>query len=68
MVHARSIPKAVIELLEEGDYDLLVLGATVSRSGSSQTLGTVADKIVKGAPCPVWVCFSHVDPTKLVLS
>ncbi len=62
IVRARNIPVAVIDLLQEGHYDLLVLGAmNASREAPHKGLGTVTDKILKSAPCRVCVCMSAAN-------
>ena len=45
--------RAALALLEEGDYDLVVVG-THGRTGISRLLfGIVAEELVRHAPCPV---------------
>ncbi|MBP9842171.1 MAG: universal stress protein [Simkaniaceae bacterium] len=52
LIFARSVADAVIEVAEEGKYDLIVLG------GVAHALSGVTEKIIKGAHLPVWVCFT----------
>ena len=57
MIHSRSIPKTVHQMVEDHDADLLVLGAKMSKKGASNSYGPVTDQIIRGVNCPVWVCF-----------
>lgn len=65
IVRSRSIPETVLEIAEKGQYDLLVLGAIKSvREPKSKGLGLIAEKIMRKAPCRVWVCASQSDGKK----
>ncbi|MFW6448745.1 MAG: universal stress protein [Halobacteriota archaeon] len=47
--------RAIVQEIEEGDYDLVVLGSH-GRSGVSRVLlGSVAEKVVRRSPIPVLV-------------
>lgn len=62
LVRSRSIPETILELLQKGKYDLLVLGALRSSQESRQKgLGAITEKILKEAPCRVWVCASEAE-------
>lgn len=61
IIHARSVEQAVLEMIVEGEYDLLVLGATINRGGSAQSVSPKTDSIIRHCPCPVWVCFSSLS-------
>ncbi|MCH9613645.1 MAG: Putrescine transporter PotE [Chlamydiia bacterium] len=60
MVHARTVSKAIGELLESGQYDLLVMGAQI-KNGATHSVGAVTDEIIRSSECPVWVCFSQIE-------
>lgn len=60
LVHARTVSKAINELLEAGEFDLLVMGAQV-KNGATHSIGAVTDEIIRGSDCPVWVCFSQLS-------
>ena len=54
-VTAPSIPNAILDFARQNAVDLIVL-ATHARSGIDRVLiGSVADKVVRGADCPVLV-------------
>lgn len=54
---------AIVERAASGGYDLLVLG-TQGRTGLSHLLlGSVAEKVVRRAPCPVLTVRTH-DPAQ----
>jgi len=49
----RDVPDAIIEVVKSREYDLIVM-ATHARHGMSLfTRGSVAEKVVRRAPCPV---------------
>ncbi len=53
--------EALVALAEEGHYDLIVAG-THGRSGVSRVLmGSVAEHILRHAPCPVLTVRHHED-------
>jgi APA family basic amino acid/polyamine antiporter len=57
LVRSRSVADTVLETLKESKYDLLVLGAMKSSKEShTKGLGPVTERILKEAPCRVWVC------------
>lgn len=53
MIRARSVIKAVNDLVEKEGFDLLILGTR-----SAQAIGPVAEKILATAKCRVWICKS----------
>ncbi|AIZ56508.1 universal stress protein [Candidatus Methanoplasma termitum] len=54
-------PKVILQEAESGGYDLIVMG-TLGRTGISKLLmGSVAEKIIQNAKCPVMVAKAHVD-------
>ncbi|MBS0607640.1 MAG: universal stress protein, partial [Verrucomicrobia bacterium] len=62
LVRSRSIPDTILELLQKGRYDLLVLGALKSTQEARQKgLGAITERILKEAPCRVWVCASEAE-------
>lgn len=59
LVRSRSIESAILAELEEGKYDLLVLGSLKSSKESKHKgLGTLTEKMMRESPCRVWVCAS----------
>ena len=58
IIRSRSIPDTVLELLNKGHYDLLVLGALKSPQESrfKKGLGAITERLLKEAPCRVWIC------------
>ncbi len=55
MIRARSVTRAICDMIEKEEFDLLILGA---RKPSS--LGPVSEKIMQNAKCRVWICRSDV--------
>ena len=53
MIRSRSILKAINELIEKENFDLLIVGTK-----SSQTIGPLTEKILSQAKCRVWICKS----------
>jgi nucleotide-binding universal stress UspA family protein len=45
----------ILEIAEEGDYDLLVMGSHGRRGVSHLLLGSVTERVLARAPCPVLV-------------
>jgi len=58
IVRSRSIPETILETIEQEKYDLLVLGTMKTSRETPKGLGTITEKILKHAPCRVWVCCS----------
>lgn len=58
IVNARTVDSAILELIEKERFDLLVLGAKMIGSGTTKRAGPVVEKILKLAPCSVWICSS----------
>lgn len=57
MVRARGVDKAILELIESGGYDLLVMGGHIGTTGAPQGLGAVTEGIVRESKIPVWIAF-----------
>ncbi|MCL1978899.1 MAG: universal stress protein [Methanomassiliicoccaceae archaeon] len=57
--HIEGVPaRIILQEAEEGGYDIIVMG-TLGRTGISKLLmGSVAEKIVQNAKCPVMVAKS----------
>jgi APA family basic amino acid/polyamine antiporter len=51
MVRARSVVKAILDLVEKEGTDLLVLG-----SKHQSALGSLTEKLLEKVPCRVWIC------------
>ena len=58
VIHARTIDTAILELIENQEYDLLVIGTVLSAAGVSKGYGAIVERILKGSTCPVWICCS----------
>ena len=52
---SRSISRTIVELSEEGDFELIVLGSN-QRERKSYHLSSVVEKVMKNAKCKVWIC------------
>ena len=65
VIHARSIDKAILEMSEEEHFDLIVLGASISKGGATaKGLGAVTEKILRESICPIWINLSTLSPVK----
>jgi nucleotide-binding universal stress UspA family protein len=54
-----DVASEVVQLAKEGGYDLIVMG-THGRTGASHLLmGSIAEKVVRRAPCPVLTVSLH---------
>lgn len=51
---SRSITKTILDLLDEGDFDLIVLGSQVGPHNKG--VGSIVEDILKQASCRVWIC------------
>ncbi|GAB4191246.1 MAG: hypothetical protein Tsb0015_12990 [Simkaniaceae bacterium] len=57
LIKARSIPKAILDVSESGDFDLIVMGAASPKAGASAAvIGEALHEILVHASCRVWVC------------
>lgn len=52
----------IIHLAEEHDIDLIVIGSHGLTGVDRLMLGSVAEKVVRGAPCPVYVAKTRSAP------
>ncbi len=59
IVHARTVESAILELIEDESYDLLVMGAVIS-GGGSKGYGSVVEKVLKESHCPIWISCTSV--------
>lgn len=48
-----NAPRAIIEAAKSGDYVLIVIGSRHHRGLKRAVLGSVAERVVRHAPCPV---------------
>ena len=64
IIKARSLSRAITYLVKKGGYDLLVMGTTLTKQGTSKGHGNHLEKILKSAICPVMLCFSAARPLK----
>lgn len=57
ILRSRSLPDTILEVAEKGEFDLIVLGAMKSvRDPKARGMGVIAEKVMRKAPCRVWVC------------
>jgi len=67
-VESGSPAKTIIELAEAGGHDMIIMG-THGRGGLRHLFtGSVAEKVVRGAPCPVLTIRSRDDATQRAAS
>jgi len=59
IVYARGVDRAILELVETGKYDLLVMGGHIGITGQTHGLGTVTEEILRESKIPVWVSFGR---------
>lgn len=53
LVEAGYVAHTILETLGRGGYDLVVMGTHGRRGLSHLVLGSVAERVVRSAPCPV---------------
>ncbi len=54
IISSRGVIESIVQFLKEKNYDLLILGTISSKTGGR--FGSRTEKIVKAAPCRVWIC------------
>ncbi len=52
---SRSIVKTIVEVADDGEYDLIILGSD-PYEGMNRGFNSIADAIIKESKCKVWVC------------
>ncbi len=60
IIRARAVDRAIIDLIKKEQYDLLVMGTSLTKGGGSKGYGSLVEKILKNAVCPVLLCFSQI--------
>ena len=55
LLQARSAAEAILDVLKEGGYDLVVMGASAKKGTATASLGTTVELVLRNAPCRVWV-------------
>ncbi|MEZ4256200.1 MAG: universal stress protein [Polyangiales bacterium] len=55
MIEGSNPSHAICSFAKEGGYDLVVIGTHGRRGASRLLLGSVAERVVREAPCSVWV-------------
>ena len=60
VVHARTVDAAIVELIENEAYDLLVMGAFLPAGGGVMGYGSVIEKVLKESRCPIWISCTSV--------
>ncbi len=53
MIRRGDVPEEIIKVAEEKGIDLIVMGTHGRKGLEKVLLGSVAERVVKGAPCPV---------------
>ncbi len=53
MIRRGDVPEEIIKVAEEKEIDLIVMGTHGRKGLEKVLLGSVAERVVKGAPCPV---------------
>jgi len=56
LLQARSAAEAILDLLKEGNYDLVVMGAAAKKGAPTTTMGLTVETVLRNAPCRVWIC------------
>lgn len=59
-VLAGNAPRAIVEAAKSGHYDLIVIGSHGRRGLTRAMLGSVAERVVRHAPCPVLIATAQV--------
>ena len=54
--------RSIVELAKAGDYDLIVVGTHGRKRLARVILGSVAERVVRHAPCAVLVARPKLDP------
>jgi nucleotide-binding universal stress UspA family protein len=54
--------RSIVEVAKLGDYDLIVVGTHGRKQLARVVLGSVAERVVRHAPCPVLVARAKWDP------
>ena len=62
IIRSRSLAETILEIAKKGKFDLLVLGSLKStQEPKSKSMSVAADKILRKAPCRIWICGSETD-------
>ncbi len=56
LVRARGIEAALLEMIEHGEYDMVVVAAQKSEFKQIHSFAVQAEKLIKHAPCRVLFC------------
>ena len=56
LLQARSAAEAILDILKEGGYDLVVMGSAMKKGTPVSTIGVTVETVLRNAPCRVWVC------------
>jgi nucleotide-binding universal stress UspA family protein len=62
VVHAGSVPRAVLDAAKQVEADLIAVGTAARTPLTRMFMGSVADKIVRSATCNVLVCPAKPHP------
>jgi nucleotide-binding universal stress UspA family protein len=57
----------IVQLAKEEEVDLIVIGSHGRRGMSRRLMGTVAEAVARGAPCPVLIMRPHARTPTVTL-
>ena len=55
IIHSRSVENAILTLLKNEDFDLLILGTSIKKEGILTKQGITVEKLLKEVDCPVLI-------------
>lgn len=56
LIQARSAAEAILDVLKEGEYDLVVMGTAMKKGAPAPGIGLTVETVLRSAPCRVWIC------------
>ncbi len=56
LLQARSAAEAILDILKEGGYDLVVMGSAMKKGTPVSAIGVTVETVLRNAPCRVWIC------------
>jgi len=56
LLQARSAAEAILDILKEEGYDLVVMGTAMKKGTPVSAIGVTVEMVLRNAPCRVWVC------------
>lgn len=62
VLRSRSLSDTILEVSKKGEFDLIILGTEKSpRDPKSKGMGAIAEKVMRKAPCRVWICAGNLE-------